>query len=138
MPADAEDVVAAMDKDEIRAVIGAWEKAIQAGDMNGILAHHTEDVLMFDVPEPLQSEGMAEYKKTWELFFRYGAPGPDVFVIDKLQITAGSKVAFATGLLRIGGSKEPVCRLTLGLKKAGGQWLIAHEHHSAPHKLDGE
>ena len=43
-------------------------------------------------------------------------------------------MAFATGLLRIGGSREPVCRLTLGLTKLDGRWLIAHEHHSAPHK----
>lgn len=124
-----------MDNDEILAVIRSWEKAIQAGDMKGILANHTADILMFDVPAPLQSTGMDEYKKTWDLFFRYGAPGADVFGIDQLRITAGSEVAFAAGLLRIGGSREPVCRLTLGLKKVEGRWLISHEHHSAPHKL---
>jgi len=92
---------------------------------------------MFDVPEPLQSEGRIAYKKTWELFFQYGAPSKDIFVIEDLRITAGEDVAFATGLLRIGGSKKPMCRLTLGLKKLRGRWLIAHEHHSAPHKLKG-
>ena len=125
-----------MSQDPVRRVIRQWVKAIQAGDMNGILANHTRDVLMFDVPEPLQSRGIAEYKKTWELFFRHGSPGDEVFVIEDLRITAGSDVAFATGLLRIGGSKKPVCRLTLGLKKRRRQWLIAHEHHSAPHELD--
>lgn len=110
--------------------------AIQNGDMNGILAHHSESVLMFDVPEPLQSEGIDDYRKTWELFFRYGAPGQEAFVIEDLRITAGDEVAFATGLLRIGGSSEPVCRLTLGLTKRNGQWQIVHEHHSAPHKLN--
>ena len=125
-----------MDKNQVRKVIRQWEKAIQAGDMNAILVNHTKDILMFDVPEPLQSKGIAEYKKTWELFFRHGSPASDVFVIEDLRITAGSDVAFATGLLRIGGSKKPVCRLTLGLKKRRNQWLIAHEHHSAPHQLD--
>lgn len=126
-----------MDSGEIRTVISLWEKAIQTGDMKGILANHAEDILMFDVPEPLQSNGVEEYKKTWELFFQYGSPGNDLFVIEDLRITAGSEVAFATGLLRIGGSNNPVCRLTLGLKKVRGKWLIAHEHHSAPHKLHG-
>jgi ketosteroid isomerase-like protein len=125
-----------MEEDQIRVVIDLWEKAIQTGDMKGILANHTEDILMFDVPEPLQSTGMKEYEKTWELFFRYGSSGSDVFVIEELSITAGSDVAFATSLLRIGGSEKPICRLTLGLKKVRGKWLIVHEHHSAPHKLN--
>jgi ketosteroid isomerase-like protein len=127
---------AIMNRNQVRKVIRQWEKAIQAGEMGHILANHTRDVLMFDVPEPLESKGIAKYQKTWELFFRYGSPAADVFVIENLKITAGSSVAFATGLLRIGGSKEPVCRLTLGLKKQRGRWLIAHEHHSAPHKLE--
>ena len=71
-------------------------------------------------------------KKTWELFFQYGTPSKDAFVIEDLEVTAGDDVAFATGLLRIGGSTQPICRLTLGLKKEHGKWLIAHEHHSAP------
>jgi ketosteroid isomerase-like protein len=121
---------------EVTGLIRRWERAIQAGDLDGILAHHTEDIVMFDVPEPLQSLGLTTYRKTWELFFRYGAPHPDLFVIEDLRITAGVDVAFATGLLRIGGSPSPVCRLTLGLVKRDGQWLIAHEHHSAPHALN--
>lgn len=48
-------------------------------------------------------------------------------------MTADEDVAFASGLLRIGGSPAPICRLTLGLVKRGGRWRIVHEHHSAPH-----
>jgi len=120
---------------QIRKIIENWAEAVRAGDIKDILANHTKDILMFDVPEPLQSKGMAAYKKTWDLFFQYGPPSKDVFVIEDLRITAGEDVAFATGLLRIGGSKKPVCRLTLGLKKIQGKWCIAHEHHSAPHEL---
>lgn len=123
-------------EEDIQSLIRSWERAIQHGDMDGILAHHSESVLMFDVPEPLQSVGIDAYRKTWKLFFRYGAPSRDVFVIEDLHIIASDKVAFATGLLRIGGSSEPVCRLTLGLTRRDGQWQIVHEHHSAPHKLN--
>ena len=126
------------DEADIESVIRSWERAIQSGDMDGILANHSESVLMFDVPEPLQSEGLDAYRKTWELFFRYGAPDREVFVLEDLRITTGDNVAFATALLRIGGSSEPVCRLTLGLTKRNGAWRIVHEHHSAPHKLNGE
>lgn len=120
---------------QIREIIKQWEEAVCSGDIKGILANHTKDIIMFDVPEPLQSKGLAAYKKTWDLFYRYGAPSKDIFIIEDLKITAGNDVAFATGLLRIGGSKKPICRLTLGLKKIRGKWLIAHEHNSAPHKL---
>lgn len=125
-------------QDEVLTLIRRWECAIQAGDMAGILAHHTDDIVMFDVPDPLQSLGLAAYRQTWELFFRYGSPGQDVFVIKELRVTAGSDVAFATGRLRIGGSPSPECRLTLGLVKREGRWLIAHEHHSAPHALEDQ
>ena len=124
------------DEEKIESVIRQWEKAIQEGDIANILANHDDDILMFDVPEPMQSKGMKEYRETWNLFFEYGSASSDVFVIEELHITAGSDVAFATGLLRIGGSADPVCRLTLGLKKIDGEWIIAHEHHSAPYKLD--
>ena len=123
-----------MMRDEVVAVIRSWEKAIQQGNIEAILANHTKDILMFDVPEPLQNRGLDAYRKTWDLFYQYGKPAPDLFVIEDLQVTGGDDVAFATGLLRIGGSQEPICRLTLGLKKLNGQWLIAHEHHSGPDK----
>ena len=70
------------EKSDIERVIRSWERAIQRGDMEGILANHSESVLMFDVPEPLQSEGLDAYRKTWELFFRYGAPDREVFVLE--------------------------------------------------------
>lgn len=123
-------------ENQIRTVIERWAEAVRSGDMTGILANHTKDILMFDVPEPLQAKGIAAYKKTWDLFFQYGAPSKDVFLIEDLHITAGDDVGFATGLLRIGGSKKPICRLTLGFKKVRGKWLIAHEHHSAPATLE--
>jgi ketosteroid isomerase-like protein len=123
---------------EIEQVIRTWEKAIQSGDVEVILENHTQDVLMFDVPEPMQSKGIEAYRDGWELFFRYGEPGPEVFVIENLNVTAGNEVAFATGLLHIGSSTAPICRLTLGLKLVRDRWLIAHEHHSAPHDLQSQ
>ncbi|WP_368077121.1 YybH family protein [Mariluticola halotolerans] len=84
------------------------------------------------MPEPLQSRGLQAYSQTWDLFYSYGDPHPELFVIEDLTIIAGEDVGFAFGLLRIGGSVNPVCRLTLGLQKHVDQWLIRHEHHSSP------
>ena len=41
------------DKTQIRALIDTWARAARAKDMAGVLANHTEDIVMFDVPMPL-------------------------------------------------------------------------------------
>jgi ketosteroid isomerase-like protein len=121
----------------VRKVINDWAGAIRRGDVEAILSRHDEDILMFDVTEPMQIRGLGKYRETWEYFYSFGSPSEDLFVIEQLEISASETVAFATGLLRIGGSKDPVCRLTLGLTKKAGQWLIAHEHHSSADSREG-
>lgn len=94
---------------------------------------------MFDLPPPLQSRGMDEYRQTWDLFFRYHKPS-QAFDIEELTITAGADVAFAVAIMRCGsgtfsGPPEPggfPFRLTVGLRKIAGDWRITHEHHSVP------
>ena len=78
-------------ENEIKAIIEAWADAVRRHDLSGILAHHEQDILMFDVPPPLQSRGIDEYKKTWDLFFKYHKPS-QAFDIEELAITAGKDV----------------------------------------------
>src|SRR5262249_8006006 len=54
---------------QIKALIEAWADAVRRHDYAGVLARHEPDIVMFDVPPPLQSRGMAEYRSTWDLFF---------------------------------------------------------------------
>jgi ketosteroid isomerase-like protein len=55
-----------------------------------------------------------------------------------LDVTAGDDVAYAHALLRCGMPQELAerpanrLRLTLGLRKQQGRWVVAHEHHSFP------
>lgn len=125
MPQQADEV-------QIRALLENWAIAVRTKDMDGVLTHHTDDIVMFDVPMPMQAKGMGEYKKTWELFFASNPGGPGSFDITELQIAAGETVAYAHAILRIFDSRA---RLTIGLRKEGGQWVIAHEHHSYPIEL---
>lgn len=126
-------------KDEaaIRELVESWARAVRTKNLNGILANHSTDVLMFDVPPPLQSSGIEAYKKTWELFF-FWSQDSGVFDITEMNITAGDDVAFVTALMRCAGTEkngeriELEFRLTIGLRKIGGQWIVMHEHHSIP------
>jgi ketosteroid isomerase-like protein len=118
---------------QIKTLIEAWADAVRRHDLAGVLAHHHPDIVMFDVPPPLRSRGMDEYRKTWDLFFRYHQPG-QAFDIEELDITAGQDVAFAVAMMRcvdntVGGFPF---RLTVGLRNIDGEWRITHEHHSVP------
>ena len=120
---------------QIRALIENWAKAVRDVNMDDILAHHTADIVMFDVPPPLQFKGMDEYKKTWELFFQFSPGGDGSFDILELHISASDTVAFAYGLVHV--VDNPV-RLSIGFRKENGSWLIAHEHHSYPMEIKAE
>jgi uncharacterized protein (TIGR02246 family) len=125
---------------EIRKLIEQWSAAVRRKDYDGALARHSTDLLMFDVPEPFQSEGIEAYRKTWDLFFGCTAGRADeaVFHFTDIRITAGADVAFATAhghclTPKDQGVLEPLdFRLTMGLRKIAGEWTVEHEHHSVP------
>jgi uncharacterized protein (TIGR02246 family) len=129
----AAGVGVATDEQAVRELVTDWVQRIENDDLDGVLADHTDDIVMFDVPLPVQSVGPEAYRRTWELFYAYQRKG--VFRFDELHVTAGADVAYAFGLVTCGGS-DPAShfrvRLTVGLRKVDGQWLIAHEHHSVP------
>ena len=128
------------DEDRIRALIEGWARAIHEGNLEGVLADHGEEIVMFDVPPPDDGvRGIDAYRETWPPFFEWQARGAS-FEIVSLDVTAGKEVAFAHALLRCGSPEdlaehpERRLRLTLGLEKVGDRWTVVHEHHSFPHR----
>ncbi|HEX5183350.1 MAG TPA: nuclear transport factor 2 family protein [Allosphingosinicella sp.] len=123
---------------QIRALIEAWAAAVRRHDLPAILACHAPDIVMFDLPPPLQARGLDEYKKTWDLFFRYHEVSR-AFDVEELGIVAGEDVGFAFGIMRCGAGRDPagfLFRVTIGLRKVDGAWRVLHEHHSLP-AVDG-
>jgi uncharacterized protein (TIGR02246 family) len=128
------------DEEQIRALIQRWADAVHTGDLDGVLADRSADVVMFDVPPPDGGvRGIAAYRETWPPFFEWQRQGAH-FGIVSLEVTAGQDVAFAYALLRCGTPEEfaedPArrLRLTIGLRKDGDRWVVTHEHHSFPLK----
>jgi uncharacterized protein (TIGR02246 family) len=126
------------DKRQIRSLIERWAQAVHAGDLDAVLADHSTDIVMFDVPPPKEGvRGIDAYRETWPPFFEWQRRGA-VFDIVELGITAGEDVAFAHALLRCGTAEELDrdpdlrLRLTVGLRKDGDRWIVTHEHHSFP------
>ncbi len=126
------------DERQITASIQRWAAAVHAGALDVVLVDHAEDIVMFDVPPPREGvRGIDAYRDSWPGFLSWQRAGA-VFEIASLEVTAGQDVAFAFALLRCGmpTDREPVpearLRLTVGLRKEHGRWVIAHEHHSFP------
>jgi uncharacterized protein (TIGR02246 family) len=123
---------------DVRELIERWISAVQSADLDGILADHADDIVMYDVPPPYDGiRGIDAYRDSWPQFFNFLRQGA-VFEGQELEVTEGDEVAFVHGLLRCGTpadfEKQPDnrLRLTVGLRKVGGRWLVTHEHHSFP------
>jgi uncharacterized protein (TIGR02246 family) len=128
----------ASDEEQIRNLIEGWAEAVHRGDLAGVLADHAKDIVMFDVPPPYDGvRGLAAYRETWPPFFQWQAQGAS-FQIESLDIATSDDLAFAYGLLRCGtqddfaDNPDSRLRLTLGLRKQNGRWVVTHEHHSFP------
>ena len=126
------------DEREIRELIKRWAAGVHAGDLDTVLADLDEEFVTFDVPPPDERvRGLDAYRQTWPPFFEWQRSGAS-FEIVSLDVTAGPDVAYAWALLRCGTEEELQrepgvrLRLTVGLRREGGRWVVAHEHHSFP------
>jgi uncharacterized protein (TIGR02246 family) len=124
------------DEQTIHALIERWASAAQSCDLGTVLADHAPDIVMFDVPPPHQGvRGIDEYRDSWPGFFAAQASGQR-FELESLDVTVGADVAFAFALVRCGMPEDFVrdpdyrMRLTIGLRKLDGRWIVTHEHHS--------
>ena len=74
-------------KDEelaVRRLIENWAAAVRAKDVHGVVAHHTDDVVMYDVPPPIAVRGISAYRETWPPFFEALTKGEAAFDIIEL------------------------------------------------------
>jgi ketosteroid isomerase-like protein len=123
------------DREQIEQLIRRWTEAVHEGRMPEVLEAHAEDIVMFDVPPPEQGvRGIEAYRETWPPFFAWQRTAR--FEVVELEVEAGSEVAYAWALLRCATDEELASapdrrlRLTVGLRRESGSWVVAHEHHS--------
>ena len=124
----------------IQDVFRELERAHARKDARAMLACYAPDALIFDLAPPLASRGrdLAEteaWLATWE--------GPVTVDAHETEINLSGDLAWVTALNRMRGTKtdgEKVdvwFRTTMGLRRAGGRWLIVHDHSSTPFYMDG-
>src|SRR5438046_5375899 len=117
---------------QIRQLVENWATAVRNNAIDTILAHHSDVIVMYDVPPPFQSIGIDAYRRTWDLYYAYTQPG--VFDIQELQITAGEEVAFCFTKMKCEDKSKsedfvPLdFRLTFCLNKIKYHRKITHKH----------
>jgi ketosteroid isomerase-like protein len=127
------------DNEILRSLIEAWASSVRNQDIDGVLANHATDILIYDVVAPIRSKGIDAYRRAWlEQFFPWASDNGK-FDLKDVAIVSGDRVAFATGLIECAGTEneqlvEFTLRLTIGFEKREGSWTFVHEHHSEPVK----
>lgn len=122
---------------EIESILSRWVEATRNDEKDNILANHLPQAVIFDVLAPLQYEGTAAYRKSfdeWQPPFEI----PCLFELKELKVVAEEEVGFAHCLIDCGGrlpdGKEirDTVRATFCFIKNGGAWQFAHHHVSSP------
>ncbi|GAA3453056.1 YybH family protein [Dactylosporangium matsuzakiense] len=129
--------------DEIRDVIERKAALLEQGDAKAILAHYAPTFVEFTLAPPLRQPGDARDPgplEAWIATFE----APPRRTVTHLEITTDGDVAFATSLDCLSavprGAAERFTlwfRVTLGLRRIDGRWLVTHEHESVPFEMDG-
>ena len=124
---------------EVRQLLARLEKAIRAKDVDAVMAVYAAGAatVLFNSVPPLATTGWESYRKNYQLFFDMYQGSLDVEFRD-LRIVASKDVAFihclqrTSGTLKGGLKDEMWVRITSGLRKINGKWLIVHDHVSVP------
>jgi uncharacterized protein (TIGR02246 family) len=130
------------DEAQIRALAESCVKAVRAKDVDAVVSFCDPDLLLFDLPPPLEYRGIDAYRKSLQEWFST-FEGPVGFEVRDVQITASEGVAFGHSFNRITGRRtngeetDVWVRATTGWRKVDGRWRVVHEHVSVPFYMDG-
>ena len=121
----------------IRQIIEARANAARTGDVDAIMANVSDDVMVFDVVDPLRHLGKQSSRERaakWVGSYE----GPIGLEIRDLQVYVDGDVAFSHALSHVTGTLKTMAevdmwfRTTFGLRRIDGRWLIVHDHGSVP------
>jgi uncharacterized protein (TIGR02246 family) len=122
---------------EIRELLEQRAAATRAKDADAATALFSNDVLTFDVVNPMQHVGVESVRPRTQQWFS-SFLGPIGYEMRDVNISAGDDVAFAHLLYRVSGTLASGDELgmwnraTFCFQKMDGAWRIVHEHDSVP------
>ena len=133
------------DEAEIREIITGKVTAMRERDADLLVAHYSDDIVMFNLAPPLQQPVAYARDAGRVRDWLTGFAGPVDFEVRDLEVVVGGDVAYCHAMQRLTATPHDHpegftlwFRATYGLHKVDGTWRIAHEHESTPFHMDGE
>ena len=129
----------ANDEADVNASVQHLVAAVNAKDLNGIMAYYSPDesLFVFDALPPRQYVGASAYRKNWEGFLA-AYPGAVRAEVTDWKTEAEGNLAYGHGIFQISGKDKDGMPLDLTLRvtdvyrNVNGKWLVVHEHVSWP------
>ena len=130
----------AQEETEIRQALHELVQALRAKDIEALMAHYAPGVIVFDLRPPHRIASADAYRRNFDAWFAT-VDGPIDYQTHELVITVTDNIAFCHSLSHVrsrrisGDDADYWVRVTSGLQKMGGRWMIIHEHISMPTDL---
>jgi ketosteroid isomerase-like protein len=122
---------------EVHERLNRLVQALRAKDIEALMAHYAPDTVVFDLRPPPKIASAEAYRKNFEAWFA-SVDGPINYEMHELVVTVRDDLAFCHSLSHVrsqrtkGESADYWVRVTSGLRKMSGRWMITHEHISMP------
>lgn len=133
------DRIATMSDDEaaIRRLIDAWSRALEAKDLDGLVADYADDAVMFDAIPPYKTVGKEAIRQAWASCLPYF---PEKFRSEHRDIVihVSGDTAIMHGMHHFipEQADDPIgrnwLRVTVGYRRIDGKWKSVHDHISTP------
>ncbi|GGU14776.1 YybH family protein [Lentzea flava] len=132
------------DEAGIRALFTELEEGMRLRDPARIVARFAEDAVTFTLAPPLRNTGVDARDPEALAGWMAGFTGPITVEHRDLSVEVSGDVGFVHGLARM--AAVPVgypegfsmwMRITVGVRRCEGRWLVVHEHQSVPFHMDG-
>ncbi len=121
----------------IRRLIFKWSAALEAKDLDGLVADYADDAVLFDAIPPYKTVGKEAIRQVWANCLPYF---PEQFKSEHRDIVVhvSGDTAIMHGLHHFiptpadDPSGQTWLRVTIGYRRINGQWKSVHDHISIP------
>ncbi len=121
----------------IRQRVADMVKALNAKDIDGVIAFFAPNLVSFDLTPPLRYVGADNKRRAWQEAFATFT-GPFAYEVRDLTVTTHGELAVVhslnhvTATLASGHIIDLWVRWTACFRRIDGVWLVVHDHVSVP------
>lgn len=121
----------------IRQRVADMVKALNAKDIDGVIAFFAPNLVSFDLTPPLRYVGADNKRRAWQEAFATFT-GPFAYEVRDMTVSTDGELAVVhslnhvTATLSSGNSTDLWVRWTACFRRIDGVWLVVHDHVFVP------